>query len=110
LIIIKGYHFWSDWTDTVSKEIDETKIWGFIIYYRLDSWHIIVVTKEESNNKYYPYHTYEIEHQVPFPEMVKLLQNPIAKSMILEIKNYHSSTDFMEKLEKLISTAQNGEL
>jgi hypothetical protein len=102
MIKIRGWHFWSHWTDLVTVEVDETKICGFELHQRNDSWHVVVVTKEKSNSECNPYHTYDIEHQVPFEEVVKLLQNPDAK--ILKILNYYSSDSFIPELMKLFKT------
>jgi hypothetical protein len=104
MIKIIGQHFYSDDTQNIMHEIDDTQIFGFELHYRGEnSWHIVVKVKQT-------YHyglDFEIEHRVDYWEMVKFLQNPIATSLVREIINYHNSDDFYKELKDLILKAHS---
>lgn len=97
IIEVTAMRFSIDWTYDTKHKIDLNKIWGIELDWRLDDWHVIVVTKEKHNEKYY---TYELDHWVPITEIKKLLANP--KVMIKKIGNMHSSKNFIEALQQVL--------
>lgn len=98
IIEVVAMRFSIDWTYDTKHKIDLSKIWGLELDWRCDDWHVIVVTKDKSGEKYY---TYELDHWVPVAEIKKILSNP--KITIRKIGNMHSSKNFIQELQKILS-------
>lgn len=88
-----------DWATDERHKINLKEIWGIELHWRADHWCVVVITKEKDLNLKNV--TYELSHWVSVPEIKKLLNNP--KVMIKNIVNFHSSTNFIEELQKVMS-------
>lgn len=107
VIEIVSVRYVSDWYDEPKHKIVLKDIIGFEIDWRADSWHVVVVTNQETNNEniYAPkYYSYDLSHWVSMWEVAKLIANPKAK--IRKIGNLHNSKNFYKELQKLFAAAQ----
>jgi hypothetical protein len=98
IIEIIAMRFSIDWTYDTKHKVDLKKIWGIELDWRGDDWHVIIVTKEKSGDKY---RKYELDHWVPIAEIKKILSNP--KIIIIRIGNMHSSKNFIQELQKVLA-------
>lgn len=99
IIHIEAERFSIDWTYTDKHDINLDEIWWFELDWRWDSWHIVVVTKQELSS--WVYYKYDLSHWVDVREVVKLLMDKRAK--IKCIRNYHNSDNFVEQIIYLTS-------
>jgi hypothetical protein len=102
IIEVISQRYSSDWVYDEVHKIKLKEILGFELHYRGDSWHVVVVTNQETKNEniYAPqYYSYDLSHWVFSGEAKKLLHNPSVK--ILKIVNYWSSKDFGKILGEL---------
>lgn len=102
-IIIESYHFWSDYTSTEKNEINLNDILGFKLHWRLEDWHIEVVTKEKISE--HKYRTYELHHGVfPVPLAKAIADNRFRRRIIsVETNTYDNS--FWEAIKKIMEMA-----
>lgn len=100
IIEIISRRFSLDWVMDDKHKINLNDIWGVELHWRCDDWHVVVVTKEKTGKEDYPYRTYELSHWVPLTEVRKLTTHP--KITIKKIVNYHSSTNFIQELQKIM--------
>lgn len=98
-IKVTAWHFYSDWTETRDYSINLDEIIGFAFHWRLQDWHVEVVTKQKLGE--YTFYTYELSHWVSISECQKLLQNPKVK--VLRFMNTHNHDSFTEALNKLLT-------
>lgn len=102
IIEIRSQRFSIDWVYEKVHKVNVKDIVGFELHYRGDSWHVIVVTRQESHNEniYAPrYFEYELDHWVYPSEAKKLYNNPDA--VILRIVNGWSTKGFQKQLSQL---------
>ncbi len=103
-IEIESERFSIDWTYTNKNTIKLNEICWFIVDYRLDSWHIIVVTRQKLWN--WEYYRYDLDHWVSKTEIRKILTDSRVK--ILKINNYHNSDEFPKKLGEIYEKISSG--
>ena len=96
IIEIEAQRFSIDWVYSDIHEVNVSKIFGFELHWRGDDWHVVVETKEKSNDGYY---SYDLDHWVFPKEIVKLIKDKRAK--ILKIVNDHSSANFIGEVLKI---------
>lgn len=101
IIEITSCRFSLDWVMNENHTINLNEICGVELHWRGDDWHVVVVTKEKTGSEDYPYRTYELSHWVPIPEVRKLINHPGV--MVKKIINYHSSKNFIQEVQRLLS-------
>ena len=100
IIEITAMRFSIDWTYDTKHKVDLNKIVGIELDWRMDDWHVVIVTREKTSDE--KFRIYELDHWVPIAEIRKLINNPKVK--IRKIGNMHSSKNFIEELHKVLKT------
>jgi hypothetical protein len=102
IIEVRSQRYTLDWVAEEVHKIDMSKIAGFDLHWRGDSWHIVVVERHKvSNDTYAPLYSYDLNHWVFPGEAKKLFNNPAA--VIRKIVNDRGSKNFQKELQKLLT-------
>lgn len=98
IIEIVSQEYIADWVQPKTHRVNLNDIRGFDLHWRLDDWHVVVITKEvERDGKHHV--SYELSNWVGLSEVIKLIQDP--RVTIREIVNFHRSKNFISEVAKL---------